>query len=139
MGNEPCPATILVVEDDDDIREAIGEVLTHEGYHVALAENGRHALEKLDEVERPCLVLVDLVMPHMDGWDLLTALAKNDRLATIPVVVMSAAAHPERSTNLTIVKKPIDLSIMLDIVKAHCGEGAAGPRPTKDDRVTPVE
>jgi CheY-like chemotaxis protein len=140
MTNEACPATILVVEDDEDIREAIGEILSHEGYDVALAENGEHALEVLGNLERPCLLLVDLIMPQMDGWDLMQALAKNDRLATIPVVVMSATAHPEKITNQTVVKKPIDLRIMLDIVRGHCcGEGSRGPRSTNNDRVTPVD
>jgi len=145
MAGAACPATILVVEDDEDIRDAIGEILSHEGYDVALAENGQHALEKLGELERPCLLLVDLVMPQMDGWDLMSALSKNDRLATIPVVVMSAASRPERLEGHTleghtVVKKPIDLGIMLDIVKNHCcGEGATGPRTPSDDRVTPAD
>ena len=140
MANESCPATILVVEDDEDIREAIGEILVHEGYEVALAQDGQHALDLLGELERPCLVLVDLIMPKMDGWDLMQALSKNDRLATIPVIVMSAAAHPERiAGRATVVKKPIDLGILLDIVRGHCcSAGGAGPGSAKDDRVTPV-
>src|SRR2546423_8698902 len=103
MANEACPATILVVEDDEDIREAIREILVHEGYDVAVARDGQDALDVLAELERPCLLLVDLIMPKMDGWDLMKALSKNDRLATIPVVVMSATAHPERITGQTVV------------------------------------
>jgi CheY-like chemotaxis protein len=140
MAGETCPATILVVEDDEDIREAIGEILLQEGYDVALAENGQHALEKLGEVQRPCLLLVDLVMPTMNGLDLMDALSKNDRLATIPVVVMSASPHPERVVSATVVKKPIDLNIMLQIVRDHCcGQSGPGPHPASQDRTTPVD
>ena len=137
---DSCPATILVVENDEDIREAIGEILLQEGYDVALAEDGQHALEKLGEVQRPCLLLVDLVMPKMDGWDLMAALSKNDRLATIPVVVMSATPHPKRTVNATVVKKPIDLGILLQIVREHCC-GQSGPKPHRagHDRTTPVD
>ncbi len=140
MATDSCPATILVVEDDEDIREAIGEILLEEGYDVALAENGQEALEKLAELQRPCLLLVDLVMPEMDGLDLMAALSKNDRLATIPVVVMSAAPHPERVVNTTVVKKPIDLNIMLQIVRDHCcGQSGPEPHPAGHDRTTPVD
>jgi CheY-like chemotaxis protein len=140
MATDACPATILVVEDDEDIREAIGEILLQEGYDVALAENGQEALEKLGELRRPCLLLVDLVMPKMDGWDLMAALSKNDRLATIPVVVMSAASHPKPIVSQTIVKKPIDLTMMLQIVRNHCC-GQSGPEPHRSghDRTTPVD
>ena len=75
--------TILVVEDDDDIRESIGIILEDEGYCVALAEDGQKALEQLDELPRPCLLLVDLVMPRLDGWTLMSVLSKDDRLATM--------------------------------------------------------
>jgi CheY-like chemotaxis protein len=139
MTNESCPATVLVVEDDDDIREAIGDILQEQGYEVALAENGEHALQVLAEVNRPCLLLVDLVMPKMDGWQLMKALSKNDRLATIPVIVMSAMPKAEKLDGQRVVKKPIDLDMMLEIVREHCcGERGSGP-PTRDrERVTPV-
>src|SRR5260370_17096199 len=104
MRSSSCPATILVVEDDEDIREAIGEILLEEGYDVALAENGQEALEKLAELQRPCLLLVDLVMPEMDGLDLMAALSKNDRLATIPVAVMPPAPPPHLLLNTPLVQ-----------------------------------
>ena len=82
---------MLVVEDDESIRESIGDILQDEGYEVAFAEDGQRALQVLGEVPRPCFLLVDLVMPKMDGWQLIKALSKEDRLATIPIIVMSAA------------------------------------------------
>jgi CheY-like chemotaxis protein len=136
MTQSSCPASILVVEDNDDIREAIGELLENEGYTVALAQNGEHALGLLAQLPRPALLLVDLIMPHMDGWQLLNVLSRDDRLATIPVVVMSAAAQPATG-QLRTLKKPIDLEILLQIVREHCcghrnpgpasGRGASAP------------
>ena len=140
MSNESCPASVLVVEDDVGIREAIGSILEDEGYEVALAENGEHALELLSDLERPCLLLVDLIMPKMNGWELMKALSKNDRLATIPVVVMSAASRPACGEAQRVMKKPIDLDIMLRIVREHCcGERGSNPGPEKRGRLTPVD
>jgi CheY-like chemotaxis protein len=136
MTNLPCPASVLVVEDHDDIRQAIGEILEDEGYDVALAEDGARALELLEGLARPCLLLVDLIMPGVDGWQLLGALAQDDRLATIPVVVMSAAADPKTAQVHPTLKKPIDLDILLRIVRDHCcGHRNPGPAPGRDETV----
>jgi CheY-like chemotaxis protein len=136
--SESCPASVLVVEDNEDIREAIGEILEDEGYDVVLAEDGERALELLGEMARPCLLLVDLIMPKMNGWDLLNALSKNDRLATIPVVVVSAAAKAANLEGQVVVKKPVDLAIMLQIVRAHCcGERGGGSDARESEPVTP--
>jgi two-component system, chemotaxis family, chemotaxis protein CheY len=124
-----CPASVLVVEDNDDIREAIGELLESEGYEIALAEDGERALELLAQLPRPCLLLVDLVMPRMDGWQLLQSLSRDDRLATIPVVVMSAASNATTVPIHSTLKKPLDLEILMQIVHDHCcGRRNPGPR-----------
>jgi CheY-like chemotaxis protein len=126
MTSEACPASILVVEDDDDIRDSIGVILEDEGYCVALAEDGQTALDLLEDLPRPCLLLVDLVMPRLDGWTLMKVLSKDDRLATIPVVVLSAA-HDPKVTGQRFVKKPIELGLLLRIVQEHCcGERGTG-------------
>jgi len=139
MTRGSCPASILVVEDNEGIRDAIGDILETEGYEVALAESGRHALELLGGLSRPCLLLVDLIMPQMDGWELLKVLAQDDRLATIPVVLMSALPGPARVGEHVVIKKPIDLGLLLKIVHEHCC-GQRGPAAdSKDgDRVTPT-
>jgi two-component system, chemotaxis family, chemotaxis protein CheY len=126
-----CPASVLVVEDNDDIREAIGAILEGEGYEIALAENGERALELLAQLPRPCLLLVDLIMPQMDGWQLVHFLSRDDRLATIPVVVMSAATNATTMPMHPTLKKPIDLEILVDIVRDHCC-GHREPSPPRD-------
>jgi len=134
-----CPASVLVVEDNDDIRDAIGEILQNEGYTIALAEDGARALELLAELPRPCLLLVDLVMPRLDGWELVNALSRDDRLATIPVVVMSAMSNPATVPERRTLKKPIDLEILLQIVREHCcGEGNPGPAPERGETLPPA-
>jgi two-component system, chemotaxis family, chemotaxis protein CheY len=137
MTKPSCPASVLVVEDNDDIRQAIGEILEIEGYEMALAEDGERALELLSELPRPCLLLVDLIMPRLDGWKLLGMLSRDDRFATIPVVVMSAAADRTTVPAHPTLKKPIDLDILLRIVREHCcGHRNPGPIPGQGETVS---
>jgi two-component system, chemotaxis family, chemotaxis protein CheY len=128
---QSCPASVLVVEDNDDIREAIGEILESEGYEIALAEDGERAIQLLAQLPRPCLLLVDLIMPRMDGWELLQFLSRDDRLATIPVVVMSAAANATTVPIHPTLKKPVDLEILMQIVHDHCC-GRRDPDASRD-------
>jgi CheY-like chemotaxis protein len=99
---------ILVIDDDDDIREAVQEVLQAEGYATQGATNGQHAQQLLeDAVDAPELILLDLMMPVMDGWDFLFWLDDNAKLRETPVAIMSA--HPS-------------IQCALDIARARKGE-----------------
>jgi CheY-like chemotaxis protein len=113
-----CTA-VLVVEDDQEIRELVAKFLESEGFRVFTAENGRDALEQLEKIPPPALVLVDMMMPVMDGASLIKALRSHDRLATLPVVLVTA-----QSTDLPKgyrhVKKPIDLDDLAKIVGEFC-------------------
>src|SRR4051812_21418426 len=96
---------ILVVEDDDDAREAIAETVTLAGYEVVLARHGREALDVIEGgAEPPSAVLLDLMMPVMDGWTFLSALGKRRR--AIPVVVMSAARDVVLPPQIELLRKP---------------------------------
>jgi DNA-binding response OmpR family regulator len=91
MSREGGVPTVLLVEDDDDLRDAIADVLEEAGYRVMLAENGRVALDALHMAERlPHCVLLDLMMPVMDGQDLLRELRNTPRLSTLRVILLSA-------------------------------------------------
>ena len=81
---------ILVVEDDRDIRESLQDLLEVEGYAVTTAENGRDALEQLQRMDAPSVILLDLMMPVMSGDEFLRELRKDGALASIPVLVVSA-------------------------------------------------
>src|SRR5215203_3497351 len=85
-------ATILVVEDNDDVREMMSITLQLEGHKVVTAANGRQALEVLQRGTDPCMILLDLMMPVMNGWQFQEEVAKDPKLRDIPVVIVSAAA-----------------------------------------------
>jgi CheY-like chemotaxis protein len=123
LASEPL---ILVVEDDHDIRESIAEVLIEGGYDVATASDGAAALDLLHQAgrPRPALVLLDLMMPVMCGWELRQKLLEDTELAAIPVVVLSGDAHAEeKAAELCAVEalgKPISLSKLLEVVSTYC-------------------
>jgi CheY-like chemotaxis protein len=91
------PHRILVVEDDPDIREKLLELLRDGGYEVRAASHGRDALDVLDGWQRPCLILIDLMMPVMSGAELLMELGDGARWSGIPHIVMTAARAPCRT------------------------------------------
>ncbi|MBI3543836.1 MAG: response regulator transcription factor [Deltaproteobacteria bacterium] len=113
---------ILVVEDDPDIRSMISLALEIEGYDVVGAANGKEGLERLSGLSGPCLILLDLMMPVMNGWEFLKAKRESDALAVIPVLVVSAFGDRAQSTDIQgVMKKPIDLESLLGFVKRYCG------------------
>jgi CheY-like chemotaxis protein len=117
---------VLVVDDDDDTRNCVCSVLEAEGYGVASARNGREALDFLAGSARPNLVLLDLMMPVMSGWDVLEALKKTPALASLPVVVFTAAGEPtvsDRGLRKPVLRKPIDLDLLLDMITKICEAG----------------
>lgn len=105
--------TILVVDDDEAIREVIAEVLRDEGYEVVCASNGVQALRELQKADRPDMMLLDLMMPVMSGWEVLEELQSNAELSRVPVVVVSAMSAPGVTEHLS---KPIDLEDLLSTV-----------------------
>ena len=115
--------SILIVEDDPDIRSTLQEILSIEGYSASVASNGRDAVSLLKEMRRPCLILLDLMMPVMNGWEVLKELQEDVFLATIPVVVISAASNGKSRPAGAVgyIKKPVDLDSLLRIIKKHCG------------------
>lgn len=120
---KPCGVTVLVVEDDDMIRETLNEALRLEGFDVVTAENGQVALEKLAEIPHPCLILLDLMMPVMNGWQFLERRQRNDVLMTIPVALFTAATNPSISRAVgvqSVLKKPLDIDTLIKAVKRYC-------------------
>ena len=98
-------------------------LLEHEGYQVETASNGQEALTYLKTHEHPCLILLDMIMPLMNGRQLLSALRRNDTLAPLPVVVVSATpddALDIRSNAQGVIRKPIDIDLLLSFVKKYC-------------------
>jgi CheY-like chemotaxis protein len=109
---------VLVVDDDRDSRESTQLVLEDEGYTVDVAPNGRAALDRLSHAPSPVLLLVDLMMPVMDGASLLAALEASADHAAIPVVVMTASGPDPRTSGLRypVLRKPFKLEDLIRIV-----------------------
>ena len=108
-------ARILVIDDDAGIRESLCEVLEDAGYEVVSAADGRQALGMMNP--RPDVMLVDLMMPELDGWELLDELARTAPLADIPVCVLSAIASHAPPNAKAVLQKPVNLDDLLATVE----------------------
>jgi CheY-like chemotaxis protein len=117
--------TILVVEDDVDVREAYVDVLDHAGYRVDAAVHGLDALEYLRSHQPPAMILLDLMMPVMDGWQLHGELAADEALARIPVVVITAHREAPGFACADRLLKPVPLRELLATI-ARVVTGAGG-------------
>lgn len=111
-------ARILIVEDDDDIREVVSALLEQEGYDVVSATDGRAALRVLQAGARPDLMLLDLMMPGMNGWEVLERML-SDGLSEIPVVVLTAATTALPAGARELLSKPVHLGHLLDTIRRY--------------------
>src|SRR3954468_23043361 len=115
-----CP--VLIVEDDEDLREMMAQLLSLEGYQTATVANGREALEYLHDAGGPQGILLDLMMPVMDGWEFRRQQQADPALAPVPVIVLSALDQG-RASSLdanAFLKKPLDFDRLLTLVRGYC-------------------
>ena len=113
---------MLIVEDDADLREMMAQLLTLEGYETATVANGREALEYLHSAIAPDVILLDLMMPIMDGWEFHRQLEADPEIPPVPVIVLSALDQA-RAKNIhaaAFLKKPLDFDRLLDLVRTYC-------------------
>ena len=115
---------VLVVDDDFNIRETVNEVLVDAGYAVTEAGNGAEAMQALRQGLAPCVILLDLMMPVMDGWEFRTAQLQEAALANIPVIVLTADGSSRRKAASIVgvesLEKPVRLEQLLSAVSRHC-------------------
>jgi CheY-like chemotaxis protein len=122
-GNNPDnkQASVLIVEDNPDVRDSLAMVLTVEGYEVSSAENGQEALDQLRSHPLPDVILLDLMMPVMDGWEFRKQQRQDPLLAQIPVVVMSAYVSQqevtEQSLGTAFLGKPINVDRLRNTIE----------------------
>jgi two-component system, sensor histidine kinase and response regulator len=108
--------SVLIVDDERDIRDSLKEILEEEGYAVSVAHNGREALALLPSLSRPCVAILDIIMPVMSGTELYAAMQADPALATIPVLI--STSDPSRAPPGTLImKKPISLDRLLETIK----------------------
>jgi CheY-like chemotaxis protein len=115
-----CP--VLIVEDDADLREMMAQLLSLEGFRTEAAANGRDALRYLARGDRPDVILLDLMMPVMDGWEFRRRQVQDPSISGVPVVVLSAL-DPARAADLggtAFLKKPLDFDRLLELVRRFC-------------------
>ena len=113
-------SVVLVVEDEKDSRDALRELLELEGYRVETAVNGREALDALNSSgDRICIVLLDLFMPVMDGWQVVDQLRADGRLKDTKVVIITSAPY-RAPAGLPVFPKPLDLDKVMSEVQRLC-------------------
>ena len=116
----PC---VLIVEDDDDVRPMLEVMLAVEGYQTMVAANGQEALEQL-AVRRPSLILLDIEMPVMDGYEFRAIQLQDPRLAEVPVICLSAGEPTDviqRQTGMPCLRKPATVAALLAAIRSVCG------------------
>jgi CheY-like chemotaxis protein len=115
---------VLIVEDDPDIRESLSEILAARGFRAAVASNGKDALDLLARTaQRPDVIVLDLMMPVMDGVEFLRHQAMDQHLAHVPVIILTA--HDPRDLEETaqvhrVLRKPASLQHLLDAIREVC-------------------
>lgn len=111
---------VLIVDDDDAIRETVQLALELDNHSTALAADGSEALDWLGRHRPPCLILLDLMMPFVDGWQVIDRLRHDDRLARVPIVVITAFNRDLGSAAaLPILRKPIELGDLLNVTNSY--------------------
>ncbi len=122
---------ILVIEDDAGVRETLCHLLAEHGYQAIGAENGRQALDRLQELAPPGLILLDLSMPVMNGWEFRKRQMNDPRLVVIPIVVISGEEELRDKAQALGVEgylaKPVDPEALFDTVSLYCGEDHPPP------------
>jgi CheY-like chemotaxis protein len=117
---------VLIVEDDADLREMMAQLVMLEGFEVEAVANGKEALDYLKRGGKPDLILLDLMMPVMDGWEFRRRQREDPQLASVPVIVLSAL-DPSRAADvdgLEFLKKPLDFDRLVRLVRQYCHDGS---------------
>ncbi len=112
------PRSVLLVEDDSDLRTSLSAILTEAGHQVRQAENGTEAIRELEQ-GLPDVILLDLMMPSGNGWEVLERLRTSPELRELPVVVVSAYASAPPSGTRALLHKPVKREALLDAVATH--------------------
>jgi len=123
--------TILLVEDDPDVRDSLQDILEDEGFDVVPASNGKQAIEYLTASGSPGadLVILDLLMPMVSGWEVLQRISAEPRLAAVPVIVLSAMATPRPARAQGFVRKPFSVDAFVGEVRGVLASGGAESAP----------
>lgn len=109
--------TVLIVDDDPDVREALELVVGLAGFPVTTAKNGKEAVEFLRQNQGPCTVLLDLMMPIMDGWEVLEIVESEKLLPLTRILVLTAFHEPRLPTGVRLLPKPMTVDVIVDAIR----------------------
>jgi len=131
--------TVLVIDDDFTMRDTLSRMLTKEGFSVAVASSGAEGIQMARSL-RPSIITLDILMPGIDGWEVLNQLKGDDVLKHIPVILLSMLEDQERGFALgatAILQKPVDRGELVQTISAHCGGlASASVLLVEDDPLT---
>jgi CheY-like chemotaxis protein len=117
--------TLLLVEDDVDLRETLAEILRLQGFDPVTAGSGAEAFEILRQGEAPRVILLDLMMPEMSGWEFRDVQRRDPALASIPVVLISGVSDLAEAAEAThasaFLSKPVDIDVLVRLLTRYCG------------------
>ena len=138
--------SVLIIEDDADIRESVEQVLSMEGYTVYSAGNGKEAMTLLQRIPHPPLILLDLMMPVMNGWEFLQAQRAHPQFAHLPVIIVSALPEGRALVPATgliqaegLLRKPLDVDSLLRVVEQYCLPAHVVETMTTSDSESPLD
>jgi len=109
---------LLIVEDEIAVRDALTKLVSKNGREIVTASDGQEALERLTEIPRPCLILLDLMMPRMNGREFLQRKSADPLIADIPTIVLSGSGRPTGAVHH--LTKPVDVERLLDLINQYC-------------------
>lgn len=114
--------TVLVVEDEEDLRDGMRDALEFNGYTVFAAENGQVALDELGRIDHVCVVLLNLLMPGMNGWDFFAKLRSLPAYVDVPVVVHTSAPGRAPQGVTRVLQKPVKFEQLIAVVREFCAD-----------------
>jgi two-component system, chemotaxis family, chemotaxis protein CheY len=114
--------TVLLVEDEEELRDMMREALELNGYRVVAAQDGQEALDAIPSIEHLCMVLLDLMMPGMNGWDFFEKMRERPELASVPVVVHSSAPSRAPVGVTRVLQKPLQFDRLISVVHEYCAQ-----------------
>ncbi len=127
MGEQP---QVLIVEDDPELREGLASLLNEEGFSLERASNGLEAIELLQKGLRPRLILLDLTMPIVNGWEFRLYQQRDPELSSIPVVLITGGTYQRDELEWVrpaeVLSKPLDVNRLLTLARQHCGPTKGG-------------
>ena len=118
---------VMIIDDDADTRDALEQLLELEGFTAQTAGDGAEALRLLEQDQKPCLILLDLLMPGVDGWQFMDELHRRGLVGLAPVIVLSGKSSPRPAPPgaAAVLDKPYGVDRLLQIVRLHCGSRLA--------------